>query len=229
MREKIAIGFDIDGTLIKTPEYHILAYGKVIEEMFGIKLSVKDIFRHLGKTSEGIIKDILKEYNVDYEEEDIKNCVEKIDKLAIKLIFEKGVELYPSVKKVIERLKNSGFLMGVVTGNKKEVAEAKLKAAGLYEFFDKDLIVSSEISHDRSVLVKEFKERAMKKGCSHIFIVGDTSNDILAGKANDVFTIGIPTEFYNKNELEMCSPNCVITDFKYLEKAIVECLGGKNE
>ena len=229
MKEKIAIGFDIDGTLIKTPEYHILAYGKVIEEMFGVKLSVKDIFKHLGKTSEGIIKDILKEHNINYKEEDIKNCVEKIDDLTIKLIFEKGVELYPNVREEIEKLRNSGFLMGVVTGNKREVAEAKLKAAGLYEFFDKDLIITSKISHDRSILVREFKERAIKKGCNRIFIVGDTSNDILAGKANDVFTIGIPTEFYNKNELEMCSPNCVITDFKDLEKAIIKCLGEQNE
>lgn len=96
--------------------------------------------------------------------------------------------LYKDTQKGLQRLRDQGWTLGVITGNSKLVAEHKLKAAGLFELFttDQNLLFFGENYRSRAEMMKEAWVQSMLFGRERpkvppLLYVADTLRDLTEG------------------------------------------------
>jgi len=100
--------------------------------------------------------------------------------------------------------------LGLITGNLKEIAMAKLKLAGIEHYFSFGGF-GDNLNRDDTA-----REAIKNKEDDEIFLVGDTPLDILAGKEIGAKTIGITTGIYSAKELKDVGADIVVDNLKQL-------------
>ena len=121
-----------------------------------------------------------------------------------------SVELFEDAEETLKYLKKKGFELGLITGNLKKIAMAKLKLAGIDSYFSFGGFGDNLDRND--VAMEAIKGR---EG-SEIFLVGDTPLDIIAGKKIGAKTIGITTGIYSVEELKDVGADMVVNNLKQL-------------
>lgn len=211
---KLAL-FDIDKTLIKSSTGRKAIFSLAFKEIYGIATSI-DVIQYSGMTDQEIIFEVLKVNGLT--EEKIKS---KLDLCMEKIVaeFNKNIDNYefiilPGVKELLEKFKNNNVLMGLVTGNLEPVARGKMKKLNLNHYFKVGGFGNEHIN--RTELIKI----AIKKAQSdfnfilfnNVFLFGDAPQDINAGKAADIKTIGVATGIYTKKQLKNAGASIVLND-----------------
>lgn len=107
--------------------------------------------------------------------------------------------------------------MGLVTGNIKDVAEIKLKASRLWNFFEFGGF--GDISTNRADLVKEAIKKSKTKD-AEIFLIGDSPRDIKCGKEAGVRTIATATGFQSIEQLKPFNPDFIFENLKDTQKIV---------
>lgn len=224
--------FDIDGTLLHTGGAGRIAIERVFLEEFGIQQAWGKT-QPDGKTDPLIFEEIatrtlkrsltLDEYerlNHRY----IAYFRSEIQRSERYRVMEGARELLAALQHRPE------YLMGIQTGNVEEAAWLKLEKGGLNTYFSFGGFGSDAL--DRRDLVAKAVERALQISKQpvppyQIFVIGDAPQDILAGKALGLRTIGICTGRAKKEDLlsykpDFCLPDLVDqqTFFKCLESGI---------
>ena len=118
------------------------------------------------------------------------------------------------VRETLEHFSSKDFLLGLITGNLEGIARAKLGKVNLFNYFR--LGGFGNESDKREELVKSAINKAVSKFNFNlgnpVFIIGDTPNDIIAGKKSGAKTIGITTGVYDKESLLEAKPDFVIEE-----------------
>lgn len=116
----------------------------------------------------------------------------------------------------LEELKNSrhpgssGWKLGIVTGNIEATAKAKLKHAGLLEYFDPRGFGCGCDHPDRVEIARLALERAGNPQCR--VLIGDTPRDVEAAKANGMVSIAVATGVFDFQALEKTGADYVFED-----------------
>jgi phosphoglycolate phosphatase-like HAD superfamily hydrolase len=118
--------------------------------------------------------------------------------------MEKKVALNDGVLGILGILATSpGFVLGVLTGNLKTVAEEKLMITGIRTYFS-DLFCADHY-FDRARLVEDAVQTCLKKyelnSRAAVLIIGDTPRDIAAANAAKATSIGIASGVFSKKQL----------------------------
>ena len=135
-------------------------------------------------------------------------------------------ELCPSVPQLLAELKAAGKVLGVTSGNVESIGWAKLKAAGIAEYFS---FGSFSDRNDRREAIFRWGAEQAQQFCrrvpgasavgvlgrngARVCFVGDTPADIAAAKACGFPVIAVATGIYSVMELacgepELCIPAC---------------------
>jgi phosphoglycolate phosphatase len=213
---KKLILFDIDGTLIKNSNEHKKSFSYAFKKVHDIEASI-DLINYHGKTDQQIILEVLMKKRLNKKEIKLKECMDKMifymKKQKIK------VELINGVTNLINRLEKE-HILGLVTGNLKSIAIKKLKQVKIYNYFKVGGFGSDAIK--RPDLVKIAIKRAETKFNfkGEVFVIGDTPNDIIAGKEANVKTIAVSTGIFSKDELKKYNPDYIFEDLN--NKKIIE-------
>src|SRR6184192_2658379 len=112
--------FDIDGTLVNTGGAGVKAVKLIVHNRFGAKDDLRDI-EIAGKTDRAIIRDILRKYQVDPNQENIASFAQEyIHGLPLSLSHSRG-RVLPGIQPLLERLKRQPHIvLGLLTGNLQE-------------------------------------------------------------------------------------------------------------
>jgi phosphoglycolate phosphatase len=201
---KKLILFDIDGTLIKTSNEHKKSFSYAFKKVHNIESSI-DLINYHGKTDQQIIIEILTIKKLNRKKMKLKECMNEMilymQKQKIK------VELIQGIKKLIHKLQKD-HVLGLVTGNLKFIAIKKLKKVKIDNYFKIGGFGSDAIN--RSDLIKIAIKRAKEKfNFKDVFVIGDTPNDIIAGKEVNVKTIAVATGIYSIEKLKKYKPDYV--------------------
>lgn len=194
MKQYKYIFFDFDGTLVNTIE--------------GTRKSAEFALKHFGIIEKE--KDLGKIFcgpplNQSFKRFGLKD--EQIDeaiKLYRKYQSEKTIEineLYEGIDKLLIDLKKLDKKLIVVTAKYEETTIKILKHLGIYDYFD--FVCGSKGKNQNKVLL-------LQRACNNIegikkeecIMVGDRSSDIIAGKLNNMDTIGILYGMDNKQILQ---------------------------
>ncbi len=124
-------------------------------------------------------------------------------------------KLFPDVESVLKKLKQRGFVIGVISNRTKASLLQSISLAQIDEYID---IVVSAQDVERAKPDKEHVLQALSKlkvKPKEAILVGDTDADILAGKNAGVKTVGVTYGFLG-DEIKKFEPDFVIDDLEEL-------------
>lgn len=211
-----AVLFDIDGTLLVTGGAGAVAWQRAFEELHGVDA---DIAEHTdaGMTDPEIVKIVFREVigreGAAEERAQAIGCYLK--HLPDAVAESDGYRTMPGIEPLLERLIDSGRLLGLVTGNVEAAAHIKLARGHLNRFFSFGGYGSD--SADRT----EVTEAALTRGKlvsgnslqnSSCIAVGDTPRDVVAGHGAGIRVVGVATGSYAVDQLEQAEADWSLGD-----------------
>lgn len=203
---KKAILFDIDGTLLDAHDF--------IFDAVKYSLNTHGFAYPEDKVSKKAMgKPLLEFYEVLLPGVDPKELAKTHHEFQQKNFH--LIKPFPNTKRILADLKNTGFLIAAVSNRSRESLVSSLKFTGIFKFFD---VVFSldDVVHPKphkEHLQVALKSLQVKPGVA--LMVGDTENDILAGKAARVKTVGVRYGWLGK-DIAKHKPDYLIDDIEEL-------------
>ncbi len=214
-RDAEACLFDIDGTLLNTLDgTHYHAFHHAVRAIYGVDSSIDGVPVH-GNTDIGILRAVLRREGISDAvfEAKLPAALEHMCAEVVRNAREIRAQLCPSVRELLEALRAAGKLLGVVSGNLEPVGWAKLRAAGLREFFAFGSF--SDRNEQRAAIFRHGIEEARRRlgARASVCIVGDTPADVLAAQSVGAPVIAVATGIFPVEELralhpEVCAACC---------------------
>ena len=120
----------------------------------------------------------------------------------------------PGVRPLLGRLRRRGVPLGLVSGNLARIGWRKLSRAGLRPYFRFGIFADMAATRVEmaALALRHAARRGWANGQSRCVLVGDTPNDVEAGRANGIETIGVATGLSSIEELQaarasLCAPD----------------------
>ncbi len=206
--------FDLDGTLINSLEDLTDATNHMLSEMCRQKMSVEDVRKLVGQGARRLVERALP----GATSLEIEQALDNFLSFNNNHIVDK-TRLYHGVKETLVQLRNKGYHLAVISNKNESLCQKVMQTLGIKCFFE------AVIGADSTPFRKPSPEPVLKLlrdfrvSSSETVIVGDSINDIAAGKAAGVITVGCK---YGYGDLAELSPSdYVVASFsKILELPI---------
>ena len=146
-----------------------------------------------------------------------------------KVLAENGepYEVLSGAKEILsETVKMPNFVNALLTGNLSVAAEIKLRAVGLWQFFENAPNAFGEISHERKDLAVEAGNLFVRKydfdfSPEQFIVIGDTPNDILCARHFGAKCVAVLTgRNQTRENLQIENPDIVIDDLADTKKLL---------
>ena len=203
--ERIAILFDIDGTLIDTGGAGAASWRLAFDELYGIPADIGK-FTDTGmtdpevgrKTFEAVLK---RKPEGDEFARLLERRLHYLHKTAAE---SEGYRVLSGVEDLLPRLLADGYLLGLVTGNMEAAAHIKLHRAQLNRFFSFGGYGSD--ATDRGELTRIALERAAltygaKVAAGQTIVVGDTPHDVESAHSAGIACVGVASHKFTLEQL----------------------------
>jgi len=197
---------------------------KYWDESFRRCCGVKSLKRSdmKGKTDKRIVYEMCRLNGIDPKQDNnFLKIFESIETVVSEQLTNKKLKVMPGIIKLLEALKQKDVIIGVLTGNLKGKAKAKLSAAGIWNYIE--IGSYGDMSLNRSDLVPiaiaEFKTK-FKSTPDEIYIIGDTVLDIKCAKDNDCKCLAVGCGEENLDVLKSHDPDYLIANFDDTDKII---------
>ena len=214
--------FDIDGTLLLTGGTGRIAFERAVHELYGISScwgtvypdgkTDQEIFseimlRTLGRSVEGLEWDVLIERYAAHFEKEVDHTP--------------GFRVMPGFPALLEQLiAREDLLLGIATGNVRQVSDSKFRRAGLVGYFR--FMATATDSHIRSEIVETAVRRAIEAAGKpvekeNIIVIGDAIADITAARKAGVKVFSVATGSTPKSALAAFHPDHLFDDLSDAE------------
>ena len=217
--------FDLDATLVNLGEH--VDWRRAQEEVVKIYLTCGYGEEELKQRGTRGLFDLLNVVHEELATRRPKDEVTKIQGKAFDVIeaYEmRGVEacgLMPGCLDALNWLRKRSIFMGVCTSNSIVVAEKILDSCGLASYFSSVVGRSIDLKMKPNPDQIEVCLRKMGVEPRRAVTVGDSHNDVLAGKAAGTFTVAIPVYFTRSEALNAAKPDAVIKSLHELPRALL--------
>jgi HAD superfamily hydrolase (TIGR01509 family) len=184
-KEVKAILFDMDGVLTDSFDAWCHIINDAMREIGKTPLSKSVLRKHFGAPVERDQKTHFKGYTI-----------EEIRKMYLKHYFThwKKIRLFPDTLPVLKKVAGNGWKIGLISNSTKDIINPMLKRHGIARYFD--AVMSMDDVKNRKphpeMVIKACRILNVKP--SETIVIGDTQNDMLAGKSAGCLTIGIGTK-----------------------------------
>lgn len=179
--------FDMDGTLFDTEKHYQWAWRKAIADA-GYELDASEVLK---------LRSLGAPYNVAQFQEWFGEGVdyrairqERVDLMKDMLAHE--IPLKPQVPQTLEKLRQMGYSMAVVTATAQEQAVSNLKLAGLLPFFDHVISASMVKRGKPAPDVYLYACEVLGVQPENCYAVEDSPNGVMSAHAAGCRTIMIP-------------------------------------
>ncbi len=212
-RVKLII-FDLDGTLINSLEDLTDATNYMLTEMGRKKLSAEYVKKLVGQGARRLVERALPDASLNDVDRALNIFLDYNDRH----IVEK-TRLYHGVKETLVWLRDQGFRLAVISNKNEALCQKVTHILGVSTFFEAIIGADSLAFRKPSPepvlkLLRDFRVTAVETA-----IVGDSINDVEAGKAAGVVTIGCTYGYGELSELSN-SDYCVASFAEILELPI---------
>lgn len=205
MSNRIAVLFDIDGTLIVTGGAGAASWRMAFDELYGIPADIGQ-FTDDGMTDPDVgrktFESVLRRQP---ERKEFTRLLERrLFYLHRTVEKSKDYRVLPGVEQLLPKLIDDGYLLGLVTGNLEAAAHIKLHRAQLNRFFSFGGFGSD--SSDRGELTRTALNRgALVYGealpSEQALVVGDTPRDVESAHAAGIQCVGVGSHNFNVQQL----------------------------
>lgn len=213
--------FDIDGTLMrKAGPDHAEALEDAVRAVTGHDVTVRGI-PVAGMLDRDILAAMMRAAGMKAAEvrAAMPAVIEKAQMLYARRCPDLSRRVCPGVRRLLPKLQRNGAVTGLVTGNLSRIGWKKLERAGLRSYFRFGAF--AEMGRTRADLARLARRRAVAEGwvsrATPAALVGDHPNDILAARANGLFSIAVATGVVSKDELARHRPDLLLDDLRSLD------------
>lgn len=226
--------FDIDGTLIKTVrrrEYRDLIHAMLLD-VFGTCGRINEV-DFAGKTDLAIYREALECEGITPA--NISGRLPMIEAATVEILNHLSstgqvFQVCPGVCELLDALSDdSRFLTSLLTGNVEKLAEAKLRVAGIWQYFGRRGAFGSD-DENRDHLPAIAAERISAHlghalGPEQFIIVGDTPRDISCARHFGARVLAVASGMHTVDQLKHYSPDILLDDLSDTS-AVIESLAG---
>ena len=179
--------FDMDGTLFDTEKHYQWAWRKAIAEA-GYELDASEVLK---------LRSLGAPYNVaQFQEwfgEDVDYHAIRQERMNLmKNMLTNEIPVKPQVPQTLEKLRQMGYSMAVVTATGQEQAVSNLKLAGLLTFFDRVISASMVKRGKPAPDVYLHACEVLEVQPENCYAVEDSPNGVMSAHAAGCRTIMIP-------------------------------------
>jgi 2-phosphoglycolate phosphatase len=202
--------FDMDGTLVDTFDLIYESFNKALEEHGKTKMTKRDFDKKLfGKPVDSTISRLL---GITTKEEH-KKILKSFERYWLENLPK--VKVFKNVPQTLKSLKQSGYVLGVVSTSPRDVIAETLKQTGVLDYFD--VLIGEEDAKNKKPHHEPIVNALsiLRAGADKAVFIGDTIYDVQAGKAAGCRTIFMLNP-YNGEVLEQVKPDRVIKDISEL-------------
>jgi HAD superfamily hydrolase (TIGR01509 family) len=201
--------FDLDGTLVDSVYYHVLAWSEALAAE-GIELSVWRIHRKIGMSGGLFTNMLLRETGLDIDEARVEH-LRRLHAQAYLRHADK-VRPLPGARELLQYLTKAGIPWAIATSGRMVTAERNIAALGVdpatvpvvtrdqvkYAKPDPDLFLAAAARLDADI--------------QNAIVVGDSIWDMLAARRARAFGVGLLSGGYGQEELERSGAARVFDD-----------------
>jgi len=217
-KDRLAILFDIDGTLINTGGAGAASWRLAFDELYGISADIGK-FTDAGMTDPAVGRRTFEAVlNRKPERREFTRLMERRNFYLHQTVQEsKGYEVLPGVNELLPKLIDGGYMLGIVTGNVEAAAHVKLHRANLNRFFSFGGYGSD--SDERGEVTRIALERASqvygeKVERDQAFSVGDTPLDVTGAHAAGIECVGVGSHHYTADQRREAGADYAITSLE---------------
>jgi phosphoglycolate phosphatase len=212
--DRVALLFDIDGTLISTGGAGAVSWRLAFDELYGIPADIGK-FSDAGMTDPEVgRRTFVAVIGHSPSRTEFSRLMERrLHYLYGAVADSKGYRVLAGVEGLLPRLIEDGYLLGLVTGNVEAAAHIKLHRARLNRFFSFGGYGSD--SNDRAGLTRLALERAAlvyggpidPKQC---LTIGDTPHDVTGAHGAGIACVGVASGHFSLEQLREAGADFVI-------------------
>jgi phosphoglycolate phosphatase-like HAD superfamily hydrolase len=214
MGERLAILFDIDGTLIESGGAGARSWREAFQEVFGVPADIGE-YTDAGMTDPEVGRlTFEKVLGREPTPREMARLLARRNTLLPRAVAEsKGYRVLPGVRELLPRLCEEGYLLGLTTGGVETAAHIKLERAHLNRYFHFGGYGSD--STDRAELTRKAIDRAStilghRLSSDEVLVVGDTPYDISAAHGAGAVAVGVATGSHSADQLEAAGADYVL-------------------
>jgi phosphoglycolate phosphatase len=221
--------FDIDGTLVHCGAAPKRVFKQALLDVFGTAGPI-DGWVFDGKTDPQIVRELMDEAGVSCSREMTERAL-NLYSAALQTELPKATDktIYPGVRELLEELLKHPILLGLLTGNIKPGARAKLESLDLWKYFSFGAVADdSAVRREMADIAvqRAFELAGQKFTGKQIVIIGDTEYDINCGRHLGVRTIGVGTGRSSAAKLLEHGADFAFEDFRNCREVICAILQG---
>ncbi|MCM3388650.1 pyrophosphatase PpaX [Ureibacillus chungkukjangi] len=196
-----ALLFDFDGTLLNTNDLIIQTFMHVLEERFPGQYSPKDCMNFIGPS--------LKETFEQLTPNEIDEMIERYRQWNY-ANHDNLVTEYDGVVDTLEKLKEKGIRLAIVSTKRRDTIEKGLELMGAKHLFEFWVGVDSvkNVKPDPEPVLLAIEKLGVSK--EDVMMIGDNYHDILAGKNAGVKSAGVAWSIKGEEFLKQFNPDYIL-------------------
>ena len=212
---KLLLLWDIDGTLIASGGAGMRALQSALHTVFGVAGSLADI-DFAGRTDKWIMREVFRKFSLAPTPENFDRFFDGYVAALPAELANPQARVLPGVREILSSAAAHGAIaQGLLTGNMRRGAQAKLGYHGLWEHF------SFGAFGDDSEFRNELGPHAVRRAAvhhgvnfatDHVWIIGDTPHDIACGKVIGARTLAVGTGGSTVDQLRTHHPDATLPD-----------------
>jgi phosphoglycolate phosphatase len=204
---RVALFWDLDGTLLVTGRAGLFAFEEALEEVTGVSASLQELSTP-GLTDAGVAKLVLEHAGQQADTATIDAVLLSYERRLPASLPRRQGQVLEGVREVLEDLHGrEGVRSFLLTGNTPGGARAKLAHYGLDRFFPGEGAFC--IDHRSRVDIAR-RALPLADGAEHVYVIGDTPADVECGKAIDARTVAVASGWHSVEELRETDPWLVL-------------------
>jgi phosphoglycolate phosphatase-like HAD superfamily hydrolase len=206
--------FDIDGTLLNSGGAGKAALESAFRAEFRVPLA--HYVPYAGRTDRAIIRDLLRLHGFEDSPHNTRRLLDcYLSRLPDSLHANDG-RVLPGIHRLLDRLRrNAGIHLGLLTGNVRAGARAKLSHYGLFEHFAFGGFGDEHFDRDdvaREALATARQHVGDGVPTERIWVIGDTPLDVRCARAIGARVIAVATGTHTVDQLAAARPDLVLPD-----------------
>ena len=210
--------FDLDGTLIDTPKAIVSMMSATMRDMGVDAPAEADIRAMIGLPLEAGISKFLK---LPLDHPDVEECKTRYKALFHEWLVPRAADLvFPGVAEGLNTLAKDGVSLGVATSKHQSSAEAILRSAGLWDFFD-HVAGADDVTHPKPHPEMALLVMSRLGGAPETsVVVGDTRHDLKMAIAAGMQSIAVTYGIDDETALREASATWIAPDFSRVTQII---------
>ncbi len=214
---KKAVLFDLDGVLLDSMPYHVLAWQKVFSR-YGTRIEANEIYSREGCLSADMARLVAEDHELNLSEPELMQLIQEKSKLYNEL---SRAEIMPGVVELIEELKRRRILIAIVTGTFRENLLRVMPAELVRQF---NVIITGGDVNNGKPHPEPYLKAAEKLGLlpDECVVVENAELGIASGKAAGMFCLGVMS---TQTAEQLKQADLIVSDLIAIRNRLIEIFG----